>query len=71
MNTVGYLHCTNAKRIQNALQTAYEGTNQVQNWRIEFLIRNYELFPVKENEPIQDVITRLTMMLKKMSPFST
>lgn len=43
----------------------------MQNWRIEFLIRNYELFPVKENEPIQDVITRLTMMLKKMSPFST
>ncbi|XP_070039781.1 uncharacterized protein [Nicotiana tomentosiformis] len=44
--------CSNAKQIWDVLQTAHEGTNQVKRSRIELLIRNYELFSMKESEPI-------------------
>ncbi|XP_070031750.1 uncharacterized protein [Nicotiana tomentosiformis] len=44
--------CSNMKQIWDALQTAHEGTNQVKRSRIELLMRNYELFSMKESEPI-------------------
>ncbi|XP_075084807.1 uncharacterized protein LOC142168052 [Nicotiana tabacum] len=44
--------CSNAKEIWNVLQTAHEGINQVKRIRIELLMRNYELFSMKESEPI-------------------
>ncbi|XP_070007770.1 uncharacterized protein LOC142165306 [Nicotiana tabacum] len=40
---------SNAKEIWDALQTAYERTNQVKRSRIELLMRNYELFSMKES----------------------
>ncbi|XP_070057519.1 uncharacterized protein [Nicotiana tomentosiformis] len=44
--------CSNANQIWDALQIAHEGTNQVNRSRIELLMRNYELFFMKESEPI-------------------
>ncbi|XP_070031822.1 uncharacterized protein [Nicotiana tomentosiformis] len=44
--------CSNAKEIWDALQTAHEERNQVKRSRIELLMRNYELFSMKEFEPI-------------------
>ncbi|XP_075087588.1 uncharacterized protein LOC142169601 [Nicotiana tabacum] len=43
--------CSNAKKIWDALQTAHERTNQVKRSRIELLMRNYELFSMKDFEP--------------------
>ncbi|XP_075099403.1 uncharacterized protein LOC142176190 [Nicotiana tabacum] len=43
---------SNAKQIWDALQIAYEGTNQVKRSGIELFMRNYELFSMKESEPI-------------------
>jgi len=36
--------CESAKDIWDVLQVAHEGTNQVKQSRIEFLVRKYELF---------------------------
>ncbi|XP_070049426.1 uncharacterized protein [Nicotiana tomentosiformis] len=44
--------CSNAKQIWDALQTAHEGTYQVKRSRIELLMRNYELFSLKESKSI-------------------
>ncbi|XP_075085077.1 uncharacterized protein LOC142168313 [Nicotiana tabacum] len=54
--------CSNSKQIWDALQTAHEGTNQVKRSRIELLMRNYDLFSTKESEPIQDMMTRFTII---------
>ncbi|XP_019236860.1 PREDICTED: uncharacterized protein LOC109217084 [Nicotiana attenuata] len=65
--------CSNAKHIWDALQTAHEETNQVKRSRIELLMRNYELFSMKESEPIQDMMTRFTIItneLKSLGKFS-
>ncbi|XP_070049150.1 uncharacterized protein [Nicotiana tomentosiformis] len=55
----------NAK-IWDALQNAHEGTNQVKRLRIELLMRNYELFSMKESEPIQDMMTRFTIITNEL-----
>ncbi|XP_070039576.1 uncharacterized protein [Nicotiana tomentosiformis] len=41
--------CSNAKQIWDALQTSHVGTNQVKRSKIELLMRNYELFSMKES----------------------
>ncbi|XP_075080589.1 uncharacterized protein LOC142166072 [Nicotiana tabacum] len=57
---------SNAKEIWYALQTAHEGTNQVKRARIELLIRNYELFSMKESEPIHEMMTRFTIITNEL-----
>ncbi|XP_070029366.1 uncharacterized protein [Nicotiana sylvestris] len=42
---------SNAKEIRDELQTSHERKNQVKRSRIELLMRNYELFSMKESEP--------------------
>ncbi|XP_070035276.1 uncharacterized protein [Nicotiana tomentosiformis] len=52
--------------IWDAHQNAYEGTNQIKRSRIELLMRNYEIFSMKESEPIQDMMTRFTIIINKL-----
>ncbi|XP_070020453.1 uncharacterized protein [Nicotiana sylvestris] len=54
--------CSNAKQILDAPQTTHEEINQVKRSKIELLMRNYELFSMKESEPIQDMMTRFTII---------
>ncbi|XP_070042554.1 uncharacterized protein [Nicotiana tomentosiformis] len=61
--------CSNAKQIWDALQIAHEETNQVKRSRIELLMRNYELFSMKESEPIQDMMTRFIIITNKLKSF--
>ncbi|XP_075080346.1 uncharacterized protein LOC142165865 [Nicotiana tabacum] len=56
----------NAKKIWDALQTAHEGTNQVKKSRIELLIRNYGIFSMKKSQPIQDMMTRFTIITNEL-----
>ncbi|XP_075095093.1 uncharacterized protein LOC142173408 [Nicotiana tabacum] len=57
--------CSNAKEISNALQISHEGINQVKRSSIELSMRNYDLFSMKESEPIQEMMTRFTIITNK------
>ncbi|XP_033510761.1 uncharacterized protein [Nicotiana tomentosiformis] len=50
--------CQSAKEIWEALQTAYEGTTQVKESKIDMLTTEYELFKMKEDEPTLNMHTR-------------
>ena len=59
--------CKSAKEIWRLLEITHEGTNQVKESKINLLVHNYELFSMKENETIVEMITRFTnisMVLK-------
>ncbi|XP_075095088.1 uncharacterized protein LOC142173404 [Nicotiana tabacum] len=58
--------CSNANEIWDTLQTAHEGTNQVKRLRNELLLRNYELFSIKESEPIHEMMTRFTIIINEL-----
>ena len=47
-----------AKEIWRLLEITLEGTNQVKESKINLLVHNYELFSMKENETIVEMITR-------------
>ena len=42
------------------LEITYEGTNQVKKSKINLLVHSYELFLMKDNETIIEMITRFT-----------
>ncbi|WKA11536.1 hypothetical protein VitviT2T_029026 [Vitis vinifera] len=52
--------CKSAKEIWRLLEITHEGTNQVKELKINLLVHNYELFSMKENETIVEMITRFT-----------
>ena len=52
--------CKLAKEIWRLLEITHEGTNQVKESKINLLVHNYELFSMKENETIVEMITRFT-----------
>jgi len=58
--------CETAKEIWDALQIAYEGTNQVKQSRIELLMRKYELFEMGDRETIMDMYTRFTHITNEL-----
>ena len=48
------------KEIWILLEITHEGTNQVKDSKINLLVHSYELFLMKDNETIVEMITRLT-----------
>jgi len=58
--------CESAKDIWEALQVAHEGTNQVKQSRIEFLMRKYELFEMGERETVMDMDTRFIHIINEL-----
>ena len=52
--------CKSAKEIWKLIEITHEGTNQVKESKINLLVHNYELFSMKENETIVEMITRFT-----------
>ena len=58
MNIIEYVK--SAKEIWRLLELTLEGTNQVKESKINLLVHNYELFSMKENETIVEIITRST-----------
>ncbi|XP_075087712.1 uncharacterized protein LOC142169709 [Nicotiana tabacum] len=55
-----------AKEIWEALQTTHEGTTQVKQSKIDMLTIEYELFRMKDDEPIQDMHTRFTSIINEI-----
>ena len=52
--------CKLVKEIWRLIEITHEGTNQVKKSKINILVHNYELFVMKENETIVEMITRFT-----------
>ena len=49
-----------ANQIWQILQVTHEVTNKVKESKISFLVHRFELFKMKENETISEMITRFT-----------
>jgi len=60
--------CELAKEIWNALHVAHEGTNQVKQFRIELLMRKYELFEMSDKETVIDMYTHFTHVTNELKP---
>ncbi|XP_075084085.1 uncharacterized protein LOC142167837 [Nicotiana tabacum] len=60
------LACQSAKEIWEALQTADEGITQVKQSKIDMLTTEYELFRMKDDESIQDMLTRFTSIINEL-----
>ena len=58
MNIIQYVNANRLKKFGSCL--IHEGTNQVKESKINLLVHNYELFFMKDNETIVEVITRFT-----------
>ena len=52
--------CESSKDIWDALQVAHEVTNQVKQFRIELLMRKYEMFEMGDREMVIEMYIHLT-----------
>ena len=51
---------TSANQIWHTLQVTHEGINKVKESKISILVHRFELFKMKENETISEMVTRFT-----------
>ncbi|GAV59905.1 LOW QUALITY PROTEIN: UBN2 domain-containing protein, partial [Cephalotus follicularis] len=58
--------CTIAKEMWDRLQVTYEGTNQVKDAKINMLVREYEMFSMKENENISSMFVCFTNIINSL-----
>ncbi|XP_070041476.1 uncharacterized protein [Nicotiana tomentosiformis] len=55
-----------SETIWDSIQNAHQGVNQVKRSRTELLMRNYELFSMKESQPIHDMMTLFTIIANEL-----
>ena len=58
--------CKSAKEIWRLLEITHEGKNQVKESKINLLVHSYELFFMKENETIVEMITKFTGIVNSL-----
>jgi hypothetical protein len=58
--------CKSSKEIWETLQVTHEGTNEVKRARLNTLLREYELFSMRQNESIDDVQKRFTHIVNHL-----
>ncbi|GAV84135.1 UBN2 domain-containing protein, partial [Cephalotus follicularis] len=58
--------CATAKEMWDRLEVTYEGTNQVKEAKINMLVREYEMFSMKENENISGMFFRFTNIINSL-----
>ena len=51
---------TSANQVWHILQVTHEGTNKVKESKVSILVHRLELFKMKENETISEMVTRFT-----------
>lgn len=56
----------NAKEIWDFLRTAYEGTTDVKNSKVDMMTTQYETFTIKEGETIQEMHIRFTFITTEL-----
>ncbi|XP_038698267.1 uncharacterized protein LOC119995869 [Tripterygium wilfordii] len=52
--------CKDAQEIWNMLELKHEGTSQVKDSKINMLVHQFEMFKMKNDEPVCDMFARLT-----------
>ncbi|XP_050875701.1 uncharacterized protein LOC127079349 [Lathyrus oleraceus] len=60
-------HCETAKAMWDALEVAHEGTNEIQQARVNTLNQEFELFRMKYNETIDDMQKRFTYLINRLN----
>ncbi|VFQ91238.1 unnamed protein product, partial [Cuscuta campestris] len=58
--------CSTAKEMWDKLEVTYEGTDQVQEAKIDFLTQEYEMFRMKEHENIDDMFDRFSKIVNDL-----
>ncbi|GAV75341.1 zf-CCHC domain-containing protein/DUF4219 domain-containing protein/UBN2 domain-containing protein, partial [Cephalotus follicularis] len=58
--------CATTKEMWDRLEVTYEGTNQVKDAKINMLVREYEMFSMKENENISGMFVRFTNIINSL-----
>ncbi|XP_070042970.1 uncharacterized protein [Nicotiana tomentosiformis] len=61
--------CETAKEVWDKLEITYEGTNKVKETRINLLVRDYELFQMKNGEPVEEMFSRFSKILGDLKSF--
>ncbi|XP_019225444.1 PREDICTED: uncharacterized protein LOC109207022 [Nicotiana attenuata] len=61
--------CDTAKEMWDKLEVTYEGISKVKETRINRLIRDYELFEMKEDESIKDMFGRFSKIAGDLKSF--
>ncbi|XP_075092555.1 uncharacterized protein LOC142172773 [Nicotiana tabacum] len=51
------------------LEVTYEGTNKVKETHINMLVHDYELFSMKEGEPIEEMFARFSKIISDLKAF--
>ncbi|XP_070035338.1 uncharacterized protein [Nicotiana tomentosiformis] len=51
------------------LEVTYEGTNKVKETRINLLVRDYELFQMKDGESVEEMFSRFSKILGDLKSF--
>ncbi|XP_070035675.1 uncharacterized protein [Nicotiana tomentosiformis] len=52
--------CETAKEMWDKLEVTYEGTNKVKETRINLIVRDYELFQMKDGESVEEMFSRFS-----------
>lgn len=55
-----FSRCRTANAIWKLLEVTHKGTNKVKESKMGMLVRDYKLFPMKQNKSISDIFTRFT-----------
>ncbi|KAK2979444.1 hypothetical protein RJ640_015073 [Escallonia rubra] len=55
--------CETAREIWRLLEVTHEGTNQVNETKINMLVQQYEAFKMKENKSINEMYSRFTLII--------
>ena len=58
--------CKTAKEMWDKLQITHEGTKQVRQTKANMLIHEYELFHMKEDENIDEMFKRLSVIVNNL-----
>ncbi|XP_058741394.1 uncharacterized protein LOC131613765 [Vicia villosa] len=58
--------CTTAKEIWDALKIHHKGTNHVKEERIDLGVRKFETFEMKEEETIDEMFSRFTVIVNEL-----
>ncbi|XP_070011166.1 uncharacterized protein LOC142162446 [Nicotiana tabacum] len=61
--------CETAKEMWDKLEVTYEGTNKVKETRINLLVRDYELFQMKDGEYVEEIFSRFSKILGDLKLF--
>ncbi|GAU17216.1 hypothetical protein TSUD_178470 [Trifolium subterraneum] len=61
------MECKTAKEIWNTLQTHHQGTSHIKETRIDLVLRKFELFEMNENETIDQMYGRFTVIINELN----